>query len=94
MHSVFGGVAVPSDVDFETKARKVAVDEGKSFGQGVTGRKGEGTIINVEELVYLVGGEVAGGEHCWGVAAHMSLVEFGSWCVCYRQDFYVRSFPC
>ena len=43
----FGGVAVPSDVDFEAKARKVTVYKGKSFGQGIAGGKGEGTIINI-----------------------------------------------
>ena len=43
----FGGVAVPSDVDSKTKGRKVTVDEGKSFGQGIAGGKGEGAIIDI-----------------------------------------------
>ncbi len=43
----FGGVAVPSDVDFETKACKVTVYEGKSSGQGIVGGKGEGAIIDI-----------------------------------------------
>jgi len=53
-----GGCTIPSDVYFETKAGKVAVHKGKSFDQGITGRKGEGTIINVQELVDFIGGEL------------------------------------
>jgi hypothetical protein len=43
----FGGVAVLSNVYFEAKARKVTVYKGKSFGQGITGGKGEGAIVNI-----------------------------------------------
>ena len=56
-----GGCIISSNVHFKTKAGKVAVHEGKSFDQGITGRKGEGTIINIQELVDFVGGELAGG---------------------------------
>ena len=43
----FGGVAVPSNVDFKAKARKVTVYKGKSFGQGIAGGKGERAIANI-----------------------------------------------
>ena len=41
-----GGCTIFSNVHFKTKAGKVAVHKGKSFDQGITGRKGEGTIID------------------------------------------------
>ena len=89
----FGGCTIPSDVYFETKAGKVAMHKGKSFDQGITGRKGEGTIINVQELVDFIGGELAGGVHAWSMAAHTASVNFIVWSVSHGKYFDISLSP-
>jgi hypothetical protein len=88
-----GGCTIPSDVYFETKEGKVAVHKGKSFDQGITGRKGEGTIIDVQELVNFISGELAGGVHAWGMTAHTASVNFLGWSVSHGKYFDISLSP-
>ena len=82
-----GGCTIFSNVHFKTKAGKVAVHKGKSFDQGITGRKGEGTIANIQELVDFVGGELAGGVHARSMAAHTAIVNFIVWSMSHGKYF-------
>ena len=88
-----GGCTISSNVYFKTKAGKVAVQDGKSFDQGITGRKGEGTIINIQELVDFVGGELAGGVHARSMAAHTASVNFIIWSVSHGKYFDISLSP-
>jgi len=88
-----GGCTIPFNVYFETKAGKVAVHKGKFFDQGITGRKEEGTIINVQELVDFIGGELAGGVHAWSMAAHTAIVNFIVWSVSHGKYFDISLSP-
>ncbi len=90
----FGGVTVSSNIYFEAKACKVAMHKGESFDQGSTCGEGEGTIVDIEELVDLIGGEFARSVHAWGVASHITSVEFINWSVGHGQYFDVCLFPC
>ena len=71
-----GGCAISSDVYFKSKAGEVTMHKGKSFDQCVASREGEGTIINIEELVDLICGKLAGSIHSRCVAAYTAGVEF------------------
>ena len=88
-----GGCTISSNVHFETKAGKVAVYKGKSIDQGITCRKGEGTIINVQELVDFIRGELAGGVHAWSMAAHTASVNFIVWSVSHGKYFDISLSP-
>ncbi len=48
---------------FKAKASEAAVHERKSFDEGFTGREREGTIVDIQELINLLGGKLAGGVH-------------------------------
>ena len=90
----FGGVAILSNVYFKAKACKVAMHKGEAFNQGITGGEGEGTIIDIKELAYFIGGEFAGSVHVWGVAPHTAIVEFVGWSVGHGQYFDACLVPC
>ena len=88
-----GGCTISSNLHFKTKVGKVAVHEGKSFDQGITGRKGEGTIINIQELVDFVGGELVGGVHARSMAAHTASFNFIIWSVSHGKYFDISLSP-
>ncbi len=90
----FGGFAVLSNMYFETKACLVAMHKGTPFDQGSKGGKGEGAIVNIKELVDLIGGEFAWSVHAWGVALHTASVEFVVWSLGDSQYLAACLFPC
>ncbi len=79
---------------FEAKACRVAMHKGESFDQGSTCGEEEGAIVNIEELLDLIDGEFAQSVHAWGVALHITSVEFVVWSVGHGQYFDACLFLC
>ncbi len=90
----FWRVTVLSNMYFEAEACKVAMHKGESFDQGSTCGEGEGAIVDIEELVDLIGGEFAQRVHAWGVALRITSVKFVVWSVGHGQYFDACLFPC
>jgi hypothetical protein len=56
--------------------------------------EGRGAIVDIEELVDLIGGEFAQSVHALGVASHITSVEFIVWSVGHSQYFDACLFLC
>ncbi len=82
-----------SNMYFKAKVSEVAVHKRKPFDEGFTGGEREGTIVDIQELINLVGGKLAGGVHAWSMATHTASVKFIVWRVSHGKYFDISLSP-